>query len=354
MNPESNATKADAHGEPSYTDESGDFDIFISHAGEDRAVAVRLRQALIEMGLRPWTSFVDIPVGAQYPERIVRAIGKCQAMVLLVSRWSMQSEHVYREVVEASSAARKKPLLPIYIEPEVTIPAGLRYYLQTLHRMKFTAQNIELAAPMLAAALRDEENWRRQAIAPTLAERLTASPLRTWGSGLAITLTAGVIVWGMQIAWGLYTERKEVERRDALPDSLALLQALSAERPSLDASALWQVRLNVMLASDATHFADLKLLAHTRDTPDSGSSYDLTAAIAPAQFGGGQMLTASVPRIGQQITFCLSLPHPRTGETWRLSTPYLSERLNEGTLEKVSFRQSGQAVTAREDGTPCH
>lgn len=348
MSPSKNAMPA-----PAGSDEGGGFDIFISHAGENRAVAVRLRQALVDAGVRPWASFVDIPVGAPYPEQIVRAIAGCRAMVLLVSAASMQSEHVYREVVEASSRAQKMALLPIYIEPDVAIPAGLRYYLNTLHRMKFPADRIELAVPMIAAALRDRSDWQRHAIAPSLAERLTASPLRTWGGGLAVTVTAGLIVWGAQSLWGLRVEHQQQQRHDALPDSLAMLEAVSAERPGADTLAPWQLRLNVMLVSDRARFSELKLLAHTEDASGQGSTHDLTGAIAPEQVGGGQMLSVSVPQLGSKTTFCLSLPHPRTGQMWRLSTPYAAVRHGEGGLESVRFRPLGPPVSMPDDGSPC-
>jgi hypothetical protein len=334
-------------------DGPGPFDIFVSHAGENRALAIRLRQALIDAGLRPWVSFVDIPVGAQYPERIVRAIDQSRAMVLMVSRASMQSEHVYREVIEASSSARNIPLLPIYVEPDVAIPPRLRYYLQSLHRMKFTSDNIELAAPVVAAALRDRDSWKRIATAPTLAERLSASPRRTWVGALGITFVAGLLVWGVQSAWGLYAQRQATLARDAAPEALALVQVRSAERPASDAVAPWQVRLDVMLASDRTRFADLKLVAHTRGPADVDEVRDLSAAIAPVQVGGGQMLTALMPKIGEQTAFCLSMPHPRTGQRWRLSTPYAAEYVREGDLDTVRFRQSGLAVAGLDDGGPC-
>lgn len=334
-------------------DGPGSFDIFLSHAGENRALAVRLRQALIDAGLRPWASFVDIPVGEPYPERIVQAIDQCRAMVLMVSRASMQSEHVYREVIEALSSARNIPVLPIYIEPDVVIPPRLRYYLRSLHRIKFTSDNIELGAPVVAAALRDRDSWKRTATAPTLFERLSASPRRTWVSALGVTFVAGLLVWGVQSALGMYARRQEAQARDASPEALALVQARSAQRPSSDAAAPWEVRLDVMLVSDRTRFSELKLVAYTRDPSGVDATHDLSAAIAPVQVGGGQMLTALMPTIGERTSFCLSMPHPSTGLLWRLSTPYVAEHRREGGLDTVSFRQSGQTVASLEDGGPC-
>lgn len=339
--------------DPREQDGPASFDIFISHAGENRALAIRLRQALIDAGLRPWASFVDIPVGAQYPERIVRAIDQSRAMVLMVSRASMQSEHVYREVIEASSSARSIPLLPIYVEADVAIPPRLSYYLRSLHRMKFTSDNIELAAPVVAAALSDRESWKRTATAPTLAERLGASPRRTWFGALGIAFAAGLLVWGVQGALGLYAQRQAALARDTAPEALAVVQARSAERPATDAVAPWQVWLDVMLASDRTHFGNLKLVAHTQGPADVDEVHDLSSAIATVQVGGGQMLPALMPKIGEQTTFCLSMPHPRTGQRWRLSTPYAAEHVREGGLDMVRFRQSGLAVAAPDDGSPC-
>lgn len=340
-------TLADTDAEPAAQDE---YDVFISHAGDNRAIAVRLRQALIDAGLRPWASFVDIPVGAKYPEKIVHAIERSRLVVLMVSAASMRSEHVYREVVEATSA--KKQILPIYIEPEVSVPGGLRYYLGTLHRMKFAPDEIERAGPLVAACVRDQTVWTREATAPSLVERLSVSPLRSIGMAFGVALLAGLLIWGLQATSRQRDETRVTEQRDASPDSLALLQLQSAERT---AATPWQLRLNLVLAAREARFKDLKLHLLSRDeTATAGELFDLTPVLEPSQVGGGQMLAAELPRLGRRLVVCLTMPHPRTGEPWRLSTEFGGERQVEASgVERISYRQTAAPRSAREDGTPC-
>lgn len=326
------------------------FDVFISHAGADRAVAVRLRTSLVDAGLQPWASFTDIPVGAPYPERIVQAIAACRAVVLLVSRASMRSEHVYREIVEASSGG--KPMLPVYLEADVALPAGLRYYLGTLHRLKLTPETIEKAGPLVAAALRDRGAWSREAQPPTLADRYRASRLPSWPATFAAAALAGLVVWVAQAAWRDRQALREQAERDALPDALALLQILTAERTS--SNQKWNLQLSVTPAAPNTAFSRLRLVLTSRED-DNGPAqrYDLSPAFDAKQVGGGQMLTVQVPSLGRRLVACLSLPHPSSGEARRLTAHFGGSPRSADGVERIDFRSVHVPIATSEDGRPC-
>ena len=323
-------------------------EVFISHAGADRAVAVSLRQSIVDAGLRPWASFVDIPVGAAYPERIVEAIGACRAVVLLVSRESMRSEHVYREVVEAASTG--KTILPIYIEPDAPVPARLRYYLGSLHRLKLTPDAIGRAGPIVAACLRDRSAWVQEAEAPSLGERFRATRPRAWAAVFAAALAAGLAVWGLQSIWQVRAEGRLQAEADGRPESLALVEVVGAERAP--GAGPWRLQVNVTPAGTATAFADLRLLLASRDGDGPGEVFDLTPVLNPAQVGGGQMLSADMPRLGTRLTTCLTLPHPRTGARWRLTAAFAADP-GPGGAQSIVYRPVQAARTRLEDGTPC-
>lgn len=333
------------------------YDVFISYGGPDKAVAQRFRQALINAGLRPWAAFEDIPLGAKYSERIVAAIQRCRAVAVLVSPGSMASEHVFREVAEAAST--RKPILPLYIAPDVVLPEGVLYYLAPLHRVRVAPDEIERAAPLVAAALRDPQTWQRNATPPPLLDRLRASPVRSASLALGIAVLAGLIVWGLQALWQQRGDAQALAQADALPATLGLVQVQAAER-SVQASAPanaapWRLHLSVMLASEATRYGDTRLLVHSRgDTGAAGEVFDLTPVLNATQVGGGQMLAADMPGLGPQLTACLTLPHPRSGEAWRLTTAFGGERATGADgVERLTYRPTAAPRAAREDSSPC-
>lgn len=331
-------------------------DVFISYGGPDKAVAQRFRQALVDAGLRPWVAFVDIPLGAKYSEHIVAAIQRCRAVVVLVSAGSMASEHVFREIAEAASL--RKPLLPIYLEPDVVLPKGVLYYLAPLHRIKVDSDVIERGAALVAAALRDPQAWQRSATPPPLLERLRVSPFRSAGLGLGVTVLGGLVVWGLQSLWQQHADSQAMARTDALPGALALVQVLGAERPAPVGSdgRSWQLQLNVTLGSDDMPFRDAKLLLRSRGGGTGGADevFDLTPWIKAGRVGGGQALAGPLPHLGRDVVACLTLPHPRTGEAWRLTAAFTGERTTaaDGT-ERITYMPAAAPRAAREDSAPC-
>ena len=331
-------------------------DVFVSYSGPDKAVAQRFRQALIDAGLRPWVAFVDIPLGAKYSEQIVSAIQRCRAVVVLVSASSMESEHVFREIAEAASL--RKPLLPIYLEPDVVLPKGVLYYLAPLHRIKVKPDMIERGAALVAAALHDPQTWQRSATPPPLLERLRVSPFRSAGLGLGVTFVAGLLVWGLQALWQQHADSQAMARSDALPGALALVQVLSAERPASIGSVdrPWQLQLNLTLGAGDMPFRVVKLLLRSRDVGFGGADevFDLTAWINSRGVGGGQALAGPLPRLGRDVVACLTLPHPRTGEAWRLTAAFAGERATTADgMERITYMPSAAPRAARESGATC-
>jgi TIR domain len=331
------------------------YDVFISHAGSERTVAVRLRTALIEAGLSPWASFVDIPLGAPYPEEIMRGVERCRAVVLLVSAASMRSEHVQREVLTAVSSRNRKPVLPIYIEPHAVIPPGLRYYLQALHRLKLGPDSIEKAAPVVAAALRDPRAWACTAEAPSFVDRLIAARRQLWLAVGAAALAASLGSWGLQQFAQQRQAAAAAVALEALPESLALVSVISAERALVDPSMPWNLRVDITLAGAQARYADVTLLLAIAGAEDraGAETFDLTPVLAATQVGSGQMLTAQVPRLGSSLVVCLALPHPKTGQRWQWKAAFEGERSSSAGLERMAYRPSGAARSSKGKEMTC-
>lgn len=335
-------------GETNVSEGGSDIDVFISHAGSDQPLVIQLRQALVDAGLRTWVSFVDIPVGVQYPERIVRAIAQSRALVLMVSTASMRSDHVYREVVEA--AERGKQILPIHVEPNVSVPDGLRYYLGTLNRKILSADTIDQAGPLVAACLSDPQVWLKEADAPGLLERLRASPRRALGASVVVAAAAGLTIWAMQMAWASYQQHREAVLRDAVPESLAQLRVVSAEwNPR---SAMWQLDVHVIPMTGNVEVGPLRLTLRRRDEDGHDEVTDASKWINPAVYGGAQTLLVPMSSPGTEITACLTLAHPRRKEMWRVTAAF-RPLPGQGQAQRLLYAPLTHPHAAPEDDRPC-
>lgn len=105
---------------------SGRPQLFVSHAGTDRAHAERLIAELESRQTPVSVAFRDVPPGADYAAWIVGEIRRCRNFVLLLSPASTQSRHCLRELEIAIE--ERSTIIPIWIIPH-TIPDGVRYRL---------------------------------------------------------------------------------------------------------------------------------------------------------------------------------------------------------------------------------
>jgi TIR domain len=102
------------------------YDLFISHAAEDSAIANAFCGRFEQRGLRCWIAPRDIAPGVYYRTAISAAIGRCRAVLLIFSSSTNTAEQVIREVEFA--AERGIPIVPLRIE-NVAPTRGLRYLL---------------------------------------------------------------------------------------------------------------------------------------------------------------------------------------------------------------------------------
>lgn len=334
-------------------DSSADFDVFISYASADRSAAEQLRNALVHEGLRPWAAFTDIAGGARYAAEIVRAIGRCRTLLVLVTSASMRSEHVFREVAEA--AGRQRRILPVYLEAEVDLPPQMRYYIRGLHRLKVNTGTLAAEVPRIAAGIRHFERWQDVADAPSVVERITASPRRIWAGLFCVALAAGLVIWGLQVLWRVQQQQAEQARQDALPDALAFVQLGSATREPAAAGAAsngWLLRANVVLAVADARFADVQLKISIHDNSSNATDVvDISDALQHTQVGGGQMLFLALPRVGDRLTTCITLKHPRSGERWRVTEVFTADPTASATQRSYTRSEPGRA--AKDDSSSC-
>jgi TolB-like protein len=125
--------------------------VFISYASADFGLAERVCAELEAAGLLCWIAPRDVVPGEFYADAIVRAIDAATVLVLVLSKNSVDSPHVLREVERASS--KRHPLVSFRIDL-APLPSGLEYFLNTSHWLDASATGIEKALPKVVAAVR--------------------------------------------------------------------------------------------------------------------------------------------------------------------------------------------------------
>ncbi|HLY58346.1 MAG TPA: tetratricopeptide repeat protein [Stellaceae bacterium] len=108
----------------------GTYDVFVSYASEDLAIAERLVGALEADGLCCWLAHRDIQPGSDWGESIIAGIAASRFFVLVLSAAANRSAHVRREVDRAASRGLR--IIPFRIEP-VKPAQALEYFLTAAH-----------------------------------------------------------------------------------------------------------------------------------------------------------------------------------------------------------------------------
>ena len=171
--------------------------VFISYASQDASVANSIVESLEQHGLRCWLAPRDVRPGAQYAEAIVRAINDAEAVVLVLSKSAIASDHVAREVERAAS--KHKPIIAFRTD-SVALNPGLEYFLSNSQWIDVPAIGIPAALEKLTEAV---EQGAGHAGAADPVE--SAKPLaRTGGRAKLIAGAAVVITVGVAAALGVH------------------------------------------------------------------------------------------------------------------------------------------------------
>ena len=101
-------------------------EVFISYSAKDRARVIGIVDKLTDAGVSVWIDQVGIEASSMWSREIVSAIKQCKVMLLVISPHSASSENVVKEL--ALGSERKKPIIPIIIEP-TEIPETMEYQL---------------------------------------------------------------------------------------------------------------------------------------------------------------------------------------------------------------------------------
>lgn len=110
--------------------------VFISHSSIDHALAKSLADRLSARGHRTWMAPENIQPGASYGQAIIQAIAETDTFVVLISKSSMGSAQVLREVERA--VALGKAIVPVRLDA-TPLTRDLEYFLSVNQWLDWTA-----------------------------------------------------------------------------------------------------------------------------------------------------------------------------------------------------------------------
>lgn len=91
---------------------------FISHSKSDENVAQKVAHACHEAGFEVWDQHNEILPGDNWAEKIAQALRESEAMIVLISPDSLQSERIQREIEYALGDERyRNRLIPVLLAP---------------------------------------------------------------------------------------------------------------------------------------------------------------------------------------------------------------------------------------------
>lgn len=133
--------------------------VFLSYSRRDRRQVDLLADQLRRRGIDVWIDHTDLLGSEAWPTEIVAAIRRSHAAVVVLSRHSVASEHVSREVQLAGKEDR--PIFPVRLEP-VDVPDHLAYFLTGRQRYDLFGDGAPGEVQRLVAAVRSPRSRRRR------------------------------------------------------------------------------------------------------------------------------------------------------------------------------------------------
>jgi hypothetical protein len=109
--------------------------VFLSYSRDDKSFAVRIGEALREIGHKVWIDTSSIPGGDDWRESIQLGISASKAVIVVLSPDAVASPWVQREISYADSL--KKPILPI-VHRQCEFPGWYELQFGSVNRIDFS------------------------------------------------------------------------------------------------------------------------------------------------------------------------------------------------------------------------
>jgi len=173
---------------------------FISYASPDRDVAFKIAAFLEGQGIACWIAPRDVPPGMEYGAAIIQGIENSNALVLVLSEHSNDSQFVRKEVERAVS--KVKPVLPVRIR-EIVPSGSLEFFISSAQWVDAWRSPMEQHLSTLAQAVKAISGGStavgaRPAMPPALTRKKRPSATVIAGLVAAVAVLGGVGAFAWQ------------------------------------------------------------------------------------------------------------------------------------------------------------
>ncbi|MEP1206079.1 MAG: toll/interleukin-1 receptor domain-containing protein [Rhizobiaceae bacterium] len=201
--------------------------VFISHSSSDISEVRRLAHALEARGISCWFAPEEINFASDYAEQLMQGIESCDATIVVLSRASMESRHVRREIEIADGMDHK--FYPVRLL-DLILVQQLSYFLPSGQWIDLFEGDIKNRYDELASAIKGRRVLERRR--NTRRSRVMIGVILL-ALAVICAAIAGFILFQDRIQDAL---RGEVAFEDPFPDSY--LEAYRVKTASPDLSAL--------------------------------------------------------------------------------------------------------------------
>ena len=176
-------------------------DIFICHAREDLQAVSSWVKRLEAHGFPVWMDLQSVDGATLWAKVIVEAIDACQIVIVMLSKASVASDNVAREV----SLAREKgkTILPLKLEP-VDVPSSLQHHLGDLECLELFDGVEDQLFQTIVSVLRNEGVEAAGPSRGALASAAVLGAVRRNTKRLAGVLGALAVVAILLVVWALW------------------------------------------------------------------------------------------------------------------------------------------------------
>lgn len=133
--------------------------IFISHSSKDKKFVRELASDLEKLGHKPWLDEREIKTGESIPSKIEQGISKADYMIVVLSKDSVKSEWVKKELQPMhmyETEQKKKLILPVLIS-DCKIPPLLKPIKYADFRKSYSVGLVELMEKIKNKGIEDQE-----------------------------------------------------------------------------------------------------------------------------------------------------------------------------------------------------
>jgi TolB-like protein len=223
--------------------------VFVSYSRQDKKEVLEFVGLFRANGIDVWMDESSINASSVWAEQIVKAIDDCDLFVLFLSRSSVASENVSKELGYAGGTNKK--ILPVKIE-DTEIPAAMLYHLNTIHFIEKKHVPPEKVLQHVLTALGDSV---RQAIVPPEKKRsylpLLAALGATVGAGLALFLYLPTAKRGAVSGSG-DEQRPEADLPSIVPSTSQAIASSSPSQSSVVPGATSKQKVAILYFDDNT------------------------------------------------------------------------------------------------------